>query len=71
MKQFRVTPDDCIWLCKRNIMKMRTIVYNWKTDDLMETGFSSNIRPKRAENTPGCHHASNNTVSQISDFNLG
>ena len=23
----------------------------------METGFSSNIRPKRAMNTLGCHHA--------------
>ena len=33
--------------------KIKAIVYNRKTADWMETGISSNIRPKRTENTPG------------------
>ena len=38
-------------------MKIRAILYNWKTADREEVGFSLSNRPKRYENTPGWHHA--------------
>ena len=34
-----------------------SILYNWKTADRMEAGFSLSDRPEQAENTPGRHHA--------------
>ena len=34
-------------------MNLWDILYDWKTADWMEAGFSLNNRPKRAENTPG------------------
>ena len=34
-------------------MKIRAIVYDWKTTDCIEAGLSLNNRPKQAENKPG------------------
>ena len=42
---------------KKN-MKIRDILYNGKTADRIEVGFSFSNRPKLSENTPGGHHAS-------------
>ena len=36
---------------------IRAVLYYWVTIDWMETGFSLNNRPKRAENTHGRHYA--------------
>ena len=33
-------------------MKIRAILYNWKTADLIEMGFPLSNRTKRSENTP-------------------
>ena len=43
-------------------MKIRAILNNWKTADLMETGFSTIISIRRADNTPGWHHAQNSDL---------
>ena len=42
---------------KQNYRKIRTILYDWKTDDRIEAGFSLNNRAKRVENRSGWHHA--------------
>ena len=41
------------------MLSLGATLYNWNTADRMKGGFSLNNRPKRAENTPGCHHAPN------------
>ena len=38
-------------------MKIMAILYNWKTTEQMEAGFSLNNTNKQDENTYGCHHA--------------
>ena len=38
-------------------MKIGAILYNWKTAERIEVGFSLSNRDKLAEITPGRHHA--------------
>ena len=45
---------------EKKYRKFRAILYNWKTADRIEAGFSLNKRVKRAENKSDWHHARSN-----------
>ena len=58
-------PKICLSWHRKKYRKISAILYNWKTADRIEAGFSLN---KRISLTDTTHEAI--TVSEISDFNL-